>query len=226
MIDREAILRRFERWLDEALASEAPPAGIPEEILAEEMPAFAGADLYTMQAALTALTQEIKLQGRSFKQLSEAVAPVAELAAQLRAEEEPPGELLDALLEVRERLVRTGQSARRAGEALNRSNWISRLTGRDVARAKDMIAALADGCRLTADFTNETLERFDVREIRCLNEPFDPRRMHAIATERTARAPEGTVVEVFRPGYEWKGQVYRPAQVKVTRPPAEGEECQ
>ena len=35
-----------------------------------------------MWAAVTALTQEVRLQGRSFKQLSESLAPVAILAVQ------------------------------------------------------------------------------------------------------------------------------------------------
>jgi molecular chaperone GrpE (heat shock protein) len=40
-----------------------------------------------------------------------------------------------------------------------------------------------------------------------------------VDVEETEQAAEGTVVEVYRAGYEWKGEVYRPAQVKVARKP-------
>ena len=44
--------------------------------------------------------------------------------------------------------------------------------------------------------------------------------MTAIAVRETDEVPEGTVVEVYRNGYEWESEVYRPAQVKVARPGA------
>jgi hypothetical protein len=37
--------------------------------------------------------------------------------------------------------------------------------------------------------------------------------------EETSSVPEETVVEVYRNGYEWNGEVYRTAQVKVARNP-------
>ena len=49
-------------------------------------------------------------------------------------------------------------------------------------------------------------------------------------TTRFSSTTSGTVlpragsssVEVYRPGYEWNGSVFRPAQVKVARRPAGG----
>jgi molecular chaperone GrpE (heat shock protein) len=45
--------------------------------------------------------------------------------------------------------------------------------------------------------------------------------MTAVEVEETAVVPEGTVMGVYRNGYEWEGEVYRPAQVKVARSPKE-----
>lgn len=76
---RERILRRFEAFLDETLAAAEPPQGIAAEILAEaaaEEPA-PFRDFYSMWAALTALTQEVRLQGRAFKQLSASLEAAA-----------------------------------------------------------------------------------------------------------------------------------------------------
>jgi len=43
--------------------------------------------------------------------------------------------------------------------------------------------------------------------------------MTAVDIEETSSVPEGTVVEVYRNGYEWNGEVHRTAQVKVARSP-------
>ncbi len=183
-------------------------------------------DLYAVEAALTSLTHEIKLQGRSFKQLQETVAPVAEMVeplaelmaeARRQAEERVLKEVLEALLDIRDRLTRGALTARATGESIGRGTWIERIRGTGIARAREAVAALGEASSLTSEYTAEVLERFEVREIPCLGEMFDPARMHAVATEPAADAAEGVVVEVFRPGYEWKGQVYRPAQVKVAR---------
>ena len=88
---RARLLRRFEAWLDAALDDEEPPAGLAAEILTElaEDGPIAGpgprrpVDLYTLWSSLTALSQEIKLQGRSFKQLQENLSPWSERAEQV-----------------------------------------------------------------------------------------------------------------------------------------------
>jgi molecular chaperone GrpE len=220
--DRDAILRRFTEWLDQALASEAPPAGIAEEILhCQTDQNFA--DLFSMQAAITALTQEVKLQGRSFKQLAETLSPVLQAqAAENRgeAEERAWNQVVDALLDLRERLVRGLEMARQAGAALEIRRWW--LPGRPFQSARDTVSALREGYRLTSERLEEILAGLDIREIDCLRRPFDPQSMRALDAEETNCVAEGTVLEVYRRGYEWNGRIYRPAEVRVTRRPAGG----
>jgi molecular chaperone GrpE len=81
---RILILQRFTEWLDDVLVEEKPLEGIAAELLAEldngkeaeDVDPGAGAyDLHSTWSALTALTQEVKLQGRAFKQLSEKMTP-------------------------------------------------------------------------------------------------------------------------------------------------------
>src|SRR5258708_39105678 len=74
-LDRAEAVRRFEALLDAALAAEEPPAGIDAEILSLVAGEAPGAetdsrDAYALWAAITALTQEIKLQGRAFQELN------------------------------------------------------------------------------------------------------------------------------------------------------------
>ena len=87
---RVLILQRFAGWLDDVLAEEKPLAGVAAELLAElfddkasdTIGSRTGAyDLHSTWSVMTALTQEIKLQSRAFKQLSEKVAPFAGLGA-------------------------------------------------------------------------------------------------------------------------------------------------
>ena len=88
-MNRDDLMRRFEQWLDEALAAEEPPAGIDAEILAALADANPDAnpetddeidrpiDSYTLWAAMTALTHEVKLQGRAFKELHTTIGAQA-----------------------------------------------------------------------------------------------------------------------------------------------------
>jgi molecular chaperone GrpE (heat shock protein) len=82
---REQILQRFERWLDDVLAKEEPLEGVADELLSEleqsngsdtACPNFDQHDLYSTWSAITALTQEVKLQGRAFKHLSDKMEPL------------------------------------------------------------------------------------------------------------------------------------------------------
>jgi len=248
--DRAAILRRFEAWLDEALASETPPTGIAGELLAEladgggaeenERPSM---DLYSMQAAITALTQEVKLQSRAYKQLSDALAPLSDLQPQVdalvsehagaidelrrEAERRAQADILDALLDMRDRLTRGLAASRQCLRETPRTpkeSWLSKLLGyRADDGARQAAQALEQGYRLTLDRLNEMLQRFHVSEIPCEGREFDAESMSAVDTQETTSAPEGFVLEVYRAGYEWNGEIYRTAQVKVARAPGASE---
>ena len=76
------------------------------------------------------------------------------------------------------------------------------------------------GYELGLERLDQNLEEFNAREISCEGQAFDPRRMNAIDRQESIAVPEGTVIEVYRSGYEWNGEVFRPAQVKVSCAPA------
>ena len=88
--------------------------------------------------------------------------------------------------------------------------------------ALEVVRALEDGYRLTLGYLDDVLAQLQVQPIECLGKPFDPRRMNAVDVEETDRAAEGTVLLVYRAGYEWNGELYRPAQVRVARRPGNG----
>jgi len=246
---REEILRRFEIWLDTALAPEPPPEGLDTGLLSaiaangeeDSGSGDQGGDSYTLWAAMTALTQEVKLQGRTFKELNdtldaqsgrtadEARAAYHEREAEVRRETERRcrKEALAALIDLRDRLGR-GLDSVREGEAeiakAARAGWLTRVFSkrggtRLSSSAAATIAALVKGYELALERLDQALGESGAREIPCEGQRFDPRRMNAIDREESSELPEGTVLEVYRSGYEWNGEVFRSAQVKVSIAP-------
>ena len=259
-IDRHAILRRVEQWLDEVLSDERRPDGVDAELLASltappaggegghrsledgsagERDASREIDSYALWAAMTTLAQEVKLQGRAFKELHTTFGAQAgamadgirsacrerERDAQRDAERRCRREILGALVDMRDRLERGLDSARAAEAVLadrRRQGWLSRVLGRSAPDGAETLAALAKGYALGLERLDQLLEDLNARRIRGDGEAFDPRRMNAIDRHETTAVPPGTVVEVYRSGYEWDGEVFRPALVKVSCAPADG----
>jgi len=210
MTRREEILQRFESHLDAALQTEDTPQGIPTAILQSEDDS-AATDWHAIWSAMTALTQEVKLQGRSFKQMSDSL--------QADAERRGRREGIDGLLDLRERLLRGLSGVGESVEPLA-PNWLDRLFPgrlRELERERRVAQALTEGYRLTLSSLDDLLQNFQIHPIECRGLPFDPKRMNAVDVEETTGATDGTVVEVYRSGYEWNGELYRPAQVRVAR---------
>jgi hypothetical protein len=89
-LPREEILRRFEAWLDSALAAEATPEGIDAALLAEmsegpQAESTGDTDAFALWSAMTGLTQEVKLQSRAFQMLSERLDPLSDAADRMEA---------------------------------------------------------------------------------------------------------------------------------------------
>jgi len=237
---RDEILRLFEKWLDGALAAEEPPRGVEAEILAAVAGPIEGSAgplpdcAYSLWAAMTALTQEVKLQGRSFKELNETLGSqesrMAERERDLTRETERRcrKDILGVLIDLRDRLGRGLESVRASEAGISnaaRPGWRARLFGPLIPQAGEdaagaTLAALKKGYELGLDRLDQTLEEFNASEIPCQGQAFDPRRMNAIDRQESSAVPEGTVIEVYRTGYEWNGEVFRPAQVKVSFTPA------
>ncbi len=239
-MSREEILRRFEEWLDHAVAAEEPPRGIDAEILA----ALAGdgggqarrapTATYSLWAAMTALTQEVKLQGRAFKELNDTLGSqesrMTERERELllhETERRCRKEGLGVLIDLRDRLGRGLESVRTSQAEISKAaprGWRARFFSQ-ASRPNDdaldaTLAALTKGYELGLERLDQTLEEFNAREIPCEGQTFDPRRMNAIDRQESSAVPEGTVIEVYRSGYEWNGELFRPAQVKVSCAPA------
>ena len=240
---RDEIVRRFEALLDSSLAAEEPPRGVDADVLdMAQNDATAGeaerqCDSYALWSAMTALTQEVKLQGRTFRELNDCVLSQAgrigdELRAVYRererdiereAERRVRKDILGALIDMRDSLWRGRESASSAhGRAAANdasAGWLKSLLRKNRSTNPEaaVAAALLQGYELSLERLDHLLETLDACEISCQGQPFDPHRMNAVDLDESGAFPDGTVLEIYRSGYEWNGEVFRPAQVKVAR---------
>lgn len=241
---RQRLLRQFEQWVDRMLAGEPPPAGLPQELLEEAEAASAVAplgtadpacDLYTLFAALTTLTGEIRLQGRAFKQLTDALAPLADVPHQLERlgnlddqQASEVGELLvssgdicEVMLDLYDRLERGlrtcdhGIASLRGRKSGRLRQWMG-LT-RPAEQAAASAEAIRDAAALTLGRLETALHDWGIERIGRIGERFDPSRMTVVHVRADPHAGPATVLEVNRSGYALGGQIKMTARVTVAR---------
>jgi molecular chaperone GrpE len=219
-------------WVARTLAAEPPPVGVTTEIVAAATgagPAAAeaeAADQRGLQAALVALTQEVRLEGRAFARLEAALGAGAGAGGpdrrevERQVEERLRGEHVGVLCDLRDRLVRSRAGAEAGLADLERaaaSGWWRLLGGGPLRHAVAAVRSLVKGATLGLEGLDAALAAAGVTEVRCLGVPFDPETMRVIDVEARAGVVDGTVLEVFRPGYRRADRVLRPAEVKVAR---------
>jgi len=61
----------------------------------------------------------------------------------------------------------------------------------------------------------DNLARLGAERIEPRGKPFDPHLHQAMDRAETTEHPDGTILEVFQPGYVFHGRVLRPAMVRV-----------
>lgn len=243
--ERSKILRLFEERLDEIL-SEGAPEGVAEEIYQklEEMNEPSGdgehEDMYSLWSALTALTQETKLQGRAFSDLRQELEPMGGFVEstsslleklqdtlesnQRRKEESLRRQVMentaDLLIDIRERLLRGLDAARKSlsdYETANSGGLFNRLFRKSRKKRIDTIKALVDGYELTMTAVETAMKRHGISQMDCRGRPFDPSFMKAVDVEESDNVDDGTVLDVYRRGYMVYDNVYRQAEVRVAR---------
>jgi molecular chaperone GrpE len=62
------------------------------------------------------------------------------------------------------------------------------------------------------------LQQQGLESIACIGEPFDPETMEVAEVVREEGRGRTEVINVLRPGYWWRGRLFRYAQVRVAKP--------
>lgn len=84
------------------------------------------------------------------------------------------------------------------------------------AAAEKNLAALNEGVQLTFKSMISTLEKFEVKPIESIGQPFDPSRHEALTMEESETIPASHVVNEFEKGYYYKDRLLRAAKVIVS----------
>jgi molecular chaperone GrpE len=77
---------------------------------------------------------------------------------------------------------------------------------------------LMEGVAATDRVLTQILNRFGVRELNALNEPFDPTKHEAVMETDETEHPPGRVAQVLENGYMLHDRLLRPARVVVAKP--------
>ena len=90
-----------------------------------------------------------------------------------------------------------------------------RAINMDDDNLEDEVSRFLSGFKLIYSNFRKNLEEVGVKEIECLNKPFNPEAMEAVMTEKVDGKESGLVIDVMLKGYIYNDKVIRPAMVKV-----------
>jgi molecular chaperone GrpE len=82
---------------------------------------------------------------------------------------------------------------------------------------KSADAAMHEGLSLTMKLFLDVLEKFDVKQIDPLGEPFNPEQHEAMSMQESPDAMPNSVLMVFQKGYKLNDRMIRPARVIVAK---------
>jgi molecular chaperone GrpE len=87
----------------------------------------------------------------------------------------------------------------------------------DQGKEASNIESLLEGVELTRNGLVATLEKYGVKAIEAMGQPFDPNIHEALAMEETDEMEPNMVLREFQKGYFYKDRLLRPAKVIVSK---------
>jgi molecular chaperone GrpE len=115
-------------------------------------------------------------------------------------------------------------SLKYAGETIFREilpavDNLERAIGQGViegADAEKNLSSLLEGVELTLKSLIGTLDKFEVKHIDCVGQPFDPKHQEALTMEVSEEVPVNHIVTEYEKGYFYKDRLLRAAKVVVS----------
>jgi molecular chaperone GrpE len=156
--------------------------------------------------------------------------PSPEELADLRAKATERDEYLDLLKRTRADFAnyqkRVAEDRKKWGAVAQRE-LLARLMGAtdhcrlsaEKSKADDSAESLRDCIGLIWAELEKFLDSSGVTFVPTAGESFDPHRHEAVFMQERDDLADGTIIDEIRPGYEFGGQVIRPAQVVVSKRP-------
>lgn len=84
---------------------------------------------------------------------------------------------------------------------------------------EEVVSRIKEGVDMTLDMFTRAMEKFNVKQINPVGEPFDPQQHEAMSMVPSAEAEPNTVIAVMQKGYTLNDRVVRPAMVMVAKAP-------
>lgn len=84
---------------------------------------------------------------------------------------------------------------------------------------EEVVTRIKEGVDMTLDMFTRALEKFNVKQINPVGEPFDPQQHEAMSMVPSAEAEPNSVIAVMQKGYTLNDRVVRPAMVMVAKAP-------
>ena len=238
------MLRDFRAWLDEFLSGGCQPPE-SENTRGVSAPRSEGTvDLFTLVGQFTALRHEVNLQTKAARaaveQTNEAIKLLATPQPATNGDDDPVRPLVKAVVDIADALALSFRQMEKLPDAVDElldtaepedsphPGFFARLFGARFAvprpetrtateKLRQLAAAAADGYALSLRRVERVLPTFGLEPVSCIGEAFDPELMEVVEVVGDTEQPPGTVIEEVRPGYRWRGKVFRFAQVKVAR---------
>jgi molecular chaperone GrpE len=212
---KQQLRQQFETWL--AGVDHLP--GVQEQT--DDAP-----DLYSLYEELTALRNEARQGNRKsadvFGRLGETLGrfedEIRRLREQLSRSEAAPGSKAALPRSYFLGLVEFADRLHRFGSALERPPRPGRLAflSPDGPWRKTW-ANWQHGFSILVTHFENLLEQAGIQRLNTVGATFDPVTMVAVATTALDGRPSNVVVEEVAPGYRWRDEVLRPAEVKITK---------
>lgn len=177
-----------------------------------------------------------KLDSQEVEETAEAAAPEpedigADLEKELAAAQEEVESLRDKMLRMaaesenfKKRMERErAQALKYSGEQIFREvlpvvDNLERAIAHcdEVEDPEANFTGLLEGVQLTLKSLVSTLDKFEVKAIESIGQPFDPNHQEALTMEASETVPANHVVNEFEKGYYYKDRLLRAAKVIVS----------
>lgn len=162
-------------------------------------------------------------------QAQEAAPSIEELQLQLEEARAKAEQHWDLLLRAQAELENTRRRAEREVENAHKyaiERFAQELLpvrdslelGLAAADATANVEKLREGTELTLKMLTGVMEKFGIKVVDPVGEPFNPER-HQAVTMQPSEQPANTVIAVMQKGYTLNDRLIRPAMVVVARPP-------
>lgn len=169
---------------------------------------------------------------KDVEDLVEEVEDLEDPVVELEKAKDEIAELRDKMLRAaaenenfKKRLEREKQaSLKYAGETIFKEilpvvDNLERAIGQGIIEGVDAeknLNALVEGVELTLKRLVATLEKFEVKPIESVGQPFDPKRQEALTMEVSGTIPANHVITEYEKGYFYKDRLLRAAKVVVS----------